>query len=240
MKIANKEEYQSFVNKLYELSSGDEFISFQKNIISTKKIIIGVRTPALRKLAQEIFKEPHDGLFEYYEGKSFEETLVLGFTLAKDKNRERAIIQLNKLLPKLDNWAEVDMIAGSLEFAKDNALKEENFEYFVKLTSIDKEFVCRFGVIGIMKFFTDKEYLLRSLEAMYAIKCDKYYVNMAISWCIAEILTKNLQNAIEIMQKIIKNSHFNSFVINKAIQKACESYRISDEVKLKLKEMKIR
>jgi len=76
--------------------------------------------------------------------------------------------------------------------------------------------------------------------AVGGVKCEKYYVEMAIAWLISEIMIKNTQNAIEIMQKIIKNMQLNKFIINKSIQKACESYRIEQKIKYKLKEMKIK
>lgn len=240
MDIVTGEDYNKFVARLYELSSGEEFIAFQKKIIATSKTIIGVRTPELRTLAKEIYKSRHSGLYDHFKGESFEETLVYGFVVASEKDRDEAIKRLNKLYSKLDNWAEVDMIVGSLSFAKNKKYKAENYEYFKDLLKQDEEFIVRFGVVALMKYYLDEENIEDVFQALYAVKCDKYYVNMAIAWLIFEVLVKNPQNAIKIMQKIIKNSHFNSFIINKSIQKACESYRIDAQIKSKLKEMKIK
>lgn len=130
------------------------------------------------------------------------------------------------------------MVVGSVKFLKEKSL--ENYQYLVDLLKNDSEFVIRCGIVGLLKYFIGEDYLWAAINAVDSIKCNKYYVNMAISWLISEVLIKNPQKAYKIMQKIIKNNHFNSFIINKSIQKACESFRINNELKNKLRELKVR
>ena len=51
---------------------------------------------------------------------------------------------------------------------------------------------------------------------------------------------KNPQKAVEIVQKIKLINNFNRFIVNKSVQKCCESFRISKEIKEKLKEMRVK
>ena len=115
-----------------------------------------------------------------------------------------------------------------------------DFLYFKKLLLSDKPFVVRFGIVAMMKYFIDEKFLEKTIHALNEIKISDYYIDMAIAWLISEIIVKNPQNALENMQKILKINHFNKFVINKAIQKSNESYRIDTKIKEKIRELKVK
>ena len=68
------------------------------------------------------------------------------------------------------------------------------------------------------------------------IKSDEYYINMMIAWYFATALAKQWNIAI----KYLENKKLSSWVHNKTIQKAVESYRINDEQKNYLKTLKIK
>lgn len=238
MEIITKKDYQVFLNKLKGLSAGSEYANFSKQSANTAKNVIGVRAKALRLFAKEISNNNHIGLYKYGNNDIFEEVLVKGFVIASYSDIEQAKQKLNELMPYFDSWAETDMICVGLRFVKRNP--EESIKYFLSLLNSEKEFICRFGIVCLMKYFLINDYFERVIDALNVINCDKYYVNMAVAWLICEYLIKKPQNAIKNMQKIIKNSHFNSFIINKSIQKACESYRISGETKNQLREMKLK
>lgn len=238
MEIKTKADYDAFLRTLEELCSGEDFIKFQTKIVNTKKQIIGVKSPQIRQLAKDIFKSNHVGLFKYGNNNVFEEVLVKGLVIGMTKDIDFALDQLNRLVLCFDTWAETDMICANFAFFKGN--EERLFEYFSELLKSEKEFVCRFGVVCLMKYFLNENNIERTFKALDSVNCDKYYVNMAISWLVCEALTKNPQNAVKNMQKIIKNHHFNSFIINKSIQKCCDSYRFSAEIKNNLKELKIK
>ena len=237
MRITNKKEYDQFIQILRGLSAGQEFIDFQRKIVKTQKEIVGVRTPELRKMAKQISREPHDAIFEYGQNNIFEEVLLKGFLIGKEKDFEKGVALFEKLAMSFDSWAEVDMICSNLAFVKNN--ENLSFKFFSKLLKSDHEFICRSGVVGLMKCFLSEDQICTTLNALDEVECDKYYVNMAIAWLISEIIVQNPQNAEKNMQNIIKNHHFNRFIINKSIQKAIESYRIDKQLKDKLREMKI-
>ncbi len=234
MNIENQSDYEKFLLLLKQKCADQAFIDFSRKIINTQKQIIGVRTPELKKIAKEIFKGNHERLFELGDNSAFEEVMIKGFVLCLHKDPEYVFPRLVKLAEVFDSWAEVDLNAG-MKCVKGT---KNDYDFFCSLLSSDKEFVVRLGVVGLMKFFLDD--YERVLTDIDKVDCDKYYVNMAIAWLISEILIKNSQNAVEIAQKIIKNHHFNVFVINKGIQKACESRRIDENIKQKLKELKIK
>ena len=236
MEIVTEKE---IIETLRQLKENEDFIKFQSRIIKTNLIIIGVKTPNLRNLAKEYFRSGKTLCFAEETDKYYEAVLLEGFIISFEKNKEVLKEKLNAFIKKIDNWGVVDQVCSSLNAYK-KEVNEEDFNYFESLLNSEKPFTIRFGVVGLMKFFINDLYLDRVLNAVNCIKCADYYVEMGIAWLISEILIRNPQKAKINMQKIFKINHFNKFIINKSIQKACESYRVDDDTKQILKEMKIK
>jgi 3-methyladenine DNA glycosylase AlkD len=95
-------------------------------------------------------------------------------------------------------------------------------------------YTIRFGIVTLMKFFMNERLDENHLNLLLDIKSDEYYVNMAISWYIATALACRWETVIP----YIENKKFDKWVHNKAIQKAVESYRITNEQKEYLKTLK--
>ena len=64
----------------------------------------------------------------------------------------------------------------------------------------------------------------------------RYYVHMAVAWLLAEILVKEYEAGVALLKDKITDSKTH----NKAIQKAIESYRLTNEQKDFLRSLKIR
>ena len=200
----------------------DEFKVFSEKSIFTKSEIIGVRIPILRKLAKEF------ELFQLRENATFEEILLFGLILAKNKNLE--FEKITKFVLKIDNWAVCDCFVSSLKIKKD----EMFFNYLVDLINDynDNEFVVRFAIVCFLRWFIP----LKSGEIfkiINTIETDKYYINMASAWCYCEGLIKDYGVALKFLLNAPK------WVRNKGIQKACESFRIDDDKKKYLRGLKI-
>ena len=76
------------------------------------------------------------------------------------------------------------------------------------------------------------QYLLKVAE----IRSDEYYINMMRAWYFATALSKQYDAVLPIIQ----GKMLDVWTHNKAIQKAIESYRITDEQKAHLKTLKIK
>ena len=77
-----------------------------------KERIIGVRTPALRKLAKEIAKMPEYETFlmetpHFY----YEENNLHGLMISAMADYGQTIAALERFLPYVDNWATCDLMA---------------------------------------------------------------------------------------------------------------------------------
>jgi len=227
------------INILKSKKEDDKFIQFQKKIINTKLEIIGVKVPNLRKLAKEIFKTGEEVEFNNKTNKYFECVVLEGFLIAFEKDKEKLKQKLKSFFKKMDNWAVVDMVCSGLVCFKKQTDKTD-FEYFKSLLLEAHLFTVRFGIVCLIKFFSEAKFNDIVFDALNLVKCGEYYVDMAISWLISEIIIKNVQKAEEIVEKIKLINNFNTFIVNKSVDKVCDSYRVDVKIKEKLKEMKIK
>lgn len=230
---------KELVSVLDNMKEDERFINFQEKIINTKLKIIGVKIPSLRKFAKECYKNKIQINFNKETDKYFECVVLEGLLISLENSKEDVKIKLCKYFEKMDNWAVVDMVCASLKcFKKQQTI--DDFRYFENLTKSKNSFTVRFGIIGLLKFFSDEKYIDELFSVLNNIKCGDYYVDMAIAWLVSEIIIKNVQNAEKIMKKAKLINNFNSFIVNKSVDKVCDSFRVKSEIKQKLKGLKIK
>ena len=195
--------------------------------------VIGVRTPALRKLAKEVFKSGDYGEFisdlphEYYE-----ELNLHGMIICMISDYEEALSEIDKLLPYVDNWATCDLLSFKKAF-KGNLNKLEN--EVKRWISSGDTYTVRFGIGVLLEFYLDDAFDPQYLDWVAGVKSDEYYVRMMQAWYFATALAKQPASTLP----LIESQTLIPFVQNKTIQKARESRRISPELKKALLAWKI-
>ena len=213
-----------------------EYRDFNSRLIPniSKDKVIGVRVPILRNIAKEIKDCDYiDDFLDELPHKYQEENLLHGMILSlKYKDIDILLDKLDKFLIYVDNWAVTDIISPKI-FKKSPDLV---YEYIKKWISSDKEYVIRFGVVSLLQFYLDDNFKLEELELVKNINCDYFYVKMAIAWFYSFALIKKYDQAI----RYFEERKLDKWIHNKSIQKACDSYRISDDRKEYLKSLRIR
>ena len=86
----------------------------------------------------------------------------------------------------------------------------------------------------MLNSYLDDEHIDEVLRYTESIQSDHYYVNMAQAWLLATAYI----NYGDQVDEILERGTLNKFTHNKTIQKAIESYRISDEDKERLRGMR--
>lgn len=213
-----------------------EYKKFQEKLIPSVEAdkIIGVRTPSLRLMAKRIYNEnKYVEFFSELPHKYFEENQIHGFLFSWIKDYDFLVTEVEKFFPYIDNWATCDQISPCI-FQKN---KEKIFPKIVEWCSSgdDEEYKVRFSIRMMMNYFLDSEFSEDKLYIISDIKSEKYYVQMMIAWFFATALAKQYSSAL----KIIKEQELEPWTHNKAIQKALESFRVSDEHKNELRNLKI-
>ena len=194
-------------------------------------VIIGIRTPVLRKFANEFSKTEQAARFlDELPHKYYEENNLHAFLLEKETNYTQLIRRLDEFLPYVDNWATCDMMKPGL-LKKHTAELLNEIDRWLKS---DFTYVVRYGINCLMTYYLDNEFKEEYMQRVIDVKSNEYYVKMMVAWYFATALAKQYDESI----KVIENRSLDKWTHNKTIQKAVESYRIKDEQKVYLKTLK--
>lgn len=223
-----REELQNLADEKYAAFN-------QKLCPDTKKKMLGIRVPQLRKLAQKIVKEYDlQEFLKQADDDCFEEVMLQGFVIAYSKiNMDEKLELTKKFVPKIDSWAICDTFCPTLKIKPNDLEKVWNF--ILPYLDSKEEFEVRFAVIMMLDYYITDESVDQVLEKLDQISHEGYYVKMATAWCLAEIGIKFNEKA---MAYLKGQNHLDDFTFNKALQKMRESYRIDEEQKEILKQMK--
>ena len=221
----------SIRDELFKLQD-KKYQEMQIRLIPTVKsdTIIGVRTNDIKNLAKKIIKEDYVSFLEELPHKYFDENQLQAFIISLIKDYDECILYLNKFLPYIDNWATCDQLSPKV-FQKH---KEELLEQIKKWITSKETYTIRFGIGMLMKYYLDDNFKIEYLKWVSNIKREEYYVNMMIAWYFATALAKQYDATIP----FIENKQLNTWTHNKTIQKAIESYRITQEKKNYLRSLK--
>ena len=197
-----------------------------------KEKMIGVRTPELKKLAKELFNsETANSFIETLPHRYFDENQLHAFLISLIKDYQTCLKEVDRFLPYVDNWGTCDQLSPKV-FAKH---KDELIASVKKWLKSKHTYTVRFAIGMLMQHYLDDSFEKEYMERVASIKSEEYYINMMIAWYFATALAKQWDIAI----KYIEDKKLSRWVHNKTIQKAVESYRISNEQKAYLKGIKI-
>ena len=211
----------------------EPFGDFQAKLIPTveRGRMIGVRTPALRSLAKELYGSAEAERFmEELPHEYFEENNLHGFLIALIKDYDRCLAELERFLPYVDNWAVCDQLSPRCFKKRPAGLADRAKEWIAS----GETYTVRFGVWVLMSHYLDEGFLPEYPELVAGIRSEEYYVNMMAAWYFATALAKRY----EAVLPYFEGARLPVWTHNKAIQKAIESYRVSDEHKAYLRTLK--
>lgn len=220
------EEIQKQLFELQDMAYRDFHSRLMPDI--DKETVIGIRVPMLRKYAKSIagtelsekfIKElPH----RYYEENNLHMMLITGI-----KDYEKCLSEIERFLPYIDNWATCDFPAPKC--FEDH--KEELLPVIKRWIASSETYTVRYGIGMLMRLYLDEDFDPEYVRLVVGVKSDEYYVNMMIAWYMATALAKQWDAVIP----YIEDHCMSDWVHRKTIQKAVESYRITDEQKKYLK-----
>ena len=207
---------------------------FQAKLVPNidKKSIIGVRTPDMKKVAKEMFATKEGEQFlKQLPHKYYEENLVHFFMIAMIKDLDECINAVYAFLPYVDCWPVSDQASPKV-FKKHHA---ELIGHVKRWIGSDHIYTSRFGMRMLMNEYLGDDFEDRYPQWVAAKKADDYYLKMMQAWYFATALAKKYDEVIGYFEE----KKLETWTHNKAIQKAIESYRVSDEHKLYLRSLKV-
>ena len=222
----------TILDRLYELED-KEYAAFQAKLTPgvPPESFIGVRVPMVRKLAKELIKaNEYADFLQQLPHKFYDENMLHGLLVSEIKDYDRCIAEVDKFLPYVDNWAVCDIMSPKV-FKKN---KEALLTKIVEWSGSEHLYTSRFGMEMLMSHYLDDDFKPEYLDIPASVHSEEYYLKMMIAWFFATALAKQWDATIP----YIENNKLDTWVHNKTIQKARESYRITDAQKEYLKTLK--
>lgn len=222
-----------------------DYAAFMRRLVPTvdPRRIVGVRTPNLRKIACELHRRNDaEGFLRSAPHALFEENQVHAFVIGMEREYGRALELYDLFLPHIDNWATCDQLPVRV-LAKQPA---RTLECVRRWMSSGHGFIIRFAIGVLMRLFLDDLFEPRFAEMVAVVRMpgapkrpepesDAYYVDMMRAWYFAEALVKQPTAAWPYVELRDGRAPLDEWTRRKAIQKACESRRVSAEVKARLR-----
>lgn len=208
--------------RLRELASEHQ-AKFSEGLTPNCKPMLGVRLPELRKIAKEIAKTDYRGFLEECPDTYFEyETLqayVLGY--AKD-DIETILSYADRFVPKICDWSVNDSFCQNFSIAR--KYPDRVFSWLMDYAKKEEEFSQRVVAVLLMSHFLVPEYIDKVLASMDILQYDGYYTKMGVAWCVATSYAKFPKET----AAYLSDNKLQDWTFNKAIQKMCESYRVTE------------
>lgn len=209
------------------------YADFQRKLTPTvdPARFIGVRVPALRKLAKELLREGgYEDFLDVLPHSYYDENMLHGLLLSELRDYEACVAAVDRFLPYVDNWAVCDILSPKV-FRRHKA---ELLGKIREWSASAHPYTTRFGMEMLMSHFLDGDFEPELLEIPAGVQSEEYYVRMMQAWFFATALTKQWDASLCYVQE----RRLSPWVHQKTIQKACESYRIPEERKAYLKSLK--
>lgn len=218
--------------RLFELRD-EKYRQFHSGLIPGADNILGVRLPQLRELAKELAKGDWQKFLETAQEEYHEEImlqgLVIGYAKADIEDILRYVIMF---VPKITNWGICDSFCSSLKITKNH--KHRIWEFLQPYLLSHQEFSLRFGIVMMLDFYIDNDYIDQVLLLLDSAKHEGYYVKMAVAWTISICFIKYPEKTMA----YLKSNTLDNFTYNKSLQKITESCRIDKEMKTTINSMK--
>lgn len=218
--------------RLRELAD-EEYRAFQSRLVPNVPFerILGVRIPRLRKYAAEIRRGlPAREFIANPRHIYYDENNLHGLLISYEDDYERALKLLDEFLPYVDNWATCDLISPRVIAKHTDRL----YTQIEKWLDSSHTYTVRFGIDMLIKYFAADLLTMSQLERVASLPHGDYYIDMAAAWYFATAMIWHTQEVLSLLE----SEQIDGAVRAKTIQKALESYRISDDTKAYLREIR--
>jgi len=214
--------------------SEPEFQKFSSSLLPGTNNILGVRLPALRKLAKKIAKGDWRAYLASEEDRSFEEIMLQGMVIGYVRaDLPELLERIAAFVPKIDNWSVCDSFCSGLKIARKEP--EAIWDFLQPYLHTEREFEARFGVVMLLFYFIEDLHIRRVLTLLDQIPSKEYYARMAVAWAISICFVRFPALTMEYLKT--ENS-LDDFTYHKALQKITESNCVNRETKAVIRRMK--
>lgn len=222
---------ESITEKLYALQD-EKYADFTAKLAPNvlRERFIGVRMPAMRKLAKQLKGTPEAEAFVLQLPHALQDENILhDLLLNEEKDFGACMAKVEAFLPHITNWAVSDSLSPKV-FKKHRRELMKHIETWIPA---EHEYTCRFGMVMLMGHFFDEDFSPEVLELAASVRREEYYVQMAQAWLFATALAKQWEAAVP----YVREHRLDPTVEKMTVRKAVESFRVTEEHKQTLRGM---
>ena len=147
------------------------------------------------------------------------------------KDFDTCIKEVEKFLPYVNCWPVSDQASPKC-FKKNH---DKLLPYIKKWIKSKHVYTARVGIRMLMNEYLGDDFKEEYLDMVASVKGEDYYLKMMVAWYFATALAKRYDETVVYFE----DHKLDDWVHNKAIQKALESYRVTEEHKNYLRTLKI-
>ena len=199
--------------------------------------LLGVRLPALRRLAANLAKEDWRHYLKHATDTYFEETMLQGMVIGlvtKKLPLEASLPLIRDFVPRINNWSVCDSFCAGLKFVKEK--RAETWDFTASYLKSDREYEFRFGAVMLLNHYLTETWLDDVLGAYVDHRHEKYYAKMAIAWGLSQAFAFDPNRTLRNLEA--SEHKLDPFVRQKAFQKILESRKVSLEHKAIVQNLK--
>ena len=211
----------------------EKYREFQSKLVPNipKETILGVKTPQMRAIAKAVAGTPEaEEFLRTLPHAYYEENLVHFFLLAGIKDFDACVEAVERFLPYVDCWPVCDQSSPKV-FTKHH---DRLLPCIRRWIASDHVYTARFGMRMLMNEYLGEDFKAEYLGWVAEKQGEDYYLKMMVAWYFATALAKQYDASIVYFEQ----RKLDPWTHKKAIQKAIESFRVSEEQKEYLKTLR--
>lgn len=195
--------------------------------------VIGVRVPILKKIVRNLTYDEKTTFINDLPHEYFEENMIHAIILSDYSNDiDEVFLKVKEFLPYMNSWNVTDTLKPKVFKCYPNKV----FKFLTEILNDGNIYSVRYGIVSMLNLYLDDNFNNDVLKVILKINSDEYYVKMALAWFYSFGLIKQYN----VFIKVFEDKNLDKWVHNKSIQKAIESYRISDIKKNYLRNLRIK
>ena len=197
--------------------------AFSARLLPVGTPLLGVRLPALRRIARELSRGDWRAYLDGAADGSFEEILLQGMVIGyAEMDMGERQHRTAAFVPKISNWSVCDSFCAGLKGAATE--KEAAWRLVEECLADRRPYYRRFGLVMEMDYFLDGGHMERVLESAVSVGEEDYYVKMAAGWCLAECYAADPEKT----DRILRSGRLHPDVLRLAQKKIRESRKIGE------------
>ena len=172
-----------------------------RRFVLTRRKILGVRIPLLRKTALRLRREGMN-TFPLTSRSTYEELLIAGMILARAPY-PRPILwsEIETYLGQSDSWVYGDILAAELKQVKKDP--ESYWEWIGTLLSDPREFLVRFGEALLLNYYTGPDYIDDTLERLVSVTHSGHYARLGAAWALQRCYAASAEKTLEALNRSV-------------------------------------